>query len=603
MARRPHILIIGGASVDRLRAEGQPITTPGGAALYTAVAARKAGAVVRFFGFKPDPLPELFHEAARMVDWVGPPCQIEDIPHFEIIYDERGDARLGRASWGREDQLDPAMVPDALLEHVDYIHIAAIHDPALQMKFVQTLRRRSSAKLSAGTFGYMVHRAPDAVRALQEATDLFFLNGFEADLVFGNQPPTVRPGQILVITRGADGADVWQGDWCTRVPCYPAQPVDLTGAGDSVCGGALAGLVDGLHPVQAVQLGAAVAALTIEAPGMTGLLKASRVAIAQRQAQHADARVSVDEAQVEKIAAILADLPHIAPFEFTGPHFPPIDDPHTLPWFFAAMLHQFGFWTPRDGRWDQPLQALLNGERLKGSDYVFAAFARLLKENPDLLARRAQATMRWSDTEETFRADDGSVPVPVLANHHALARSYGRDMWELGWTPELLVTQAQESEHSVATLIEKLDHIPGYREDPLRKKSMLLIAALGQRPEKFIDLKDGRDLAPIIDYHLMRSCLRTGLVRVHDDALRQTLAERKLCTPADEAAVRLASYDAIQRLCGQSGRDLGTVDYFFFGARRRCPELTEPDCAHCPLDPACAKDRELFQPVLRTTFY
>ena len=603
MARRPHILVIGGASVDRLRAQGEPITTPGGAALYTAVAARKAGADVRFFGYKPKPLPDLFQQAAHVVDWVGPPCQLHDIPHFEIVYDERGDARLERASWGSEAGLDPSMVPDALLEHVDFIHIAAIHDPALQMKFVQALRRRTSAKLSAGTFGYMVHRSPDAVRALQEATDLFFLNSFEADAVFGRHPPTVRPGQLLVITRGAEGADVWQGDWCTRVPCHPAHPLDLTGAGDSVCGGTLAGLMEGLHPVQAVQLGAAVAAETIEAPGMTGLLRTNRAAIASRQERLLDKRVSVDEQQVEKIATILANLPHIQPFDFTGPHFPPVGDPHAIEWFFATMLHQFGFWSPRDGHWDQPLIAPLGGEMLKGSDYVFAAFRRVLAQNPDLLHPRSQATLRWLDTETTFRADDGTVPIPVLANHHTLARSYGRDLWELGWTPELLVTQARESPRPVQFLIDKLDHISGYREDPLRKKSMLLTVALGQRPEKFIDLAEGHDVTPIIDYHLMRSCLRTGLVQVHDEALRTTLAERKLCTPADEMAVRLASYDAVQRLVGQSGRDIGTVDFFFFGARRRCPELTEPECALCPLEPACVKARDLFQPVLRTTFY
>ena len=603
MARRPHILVIGGASVDRLRADGQPLTTPGGAALYTAVAAKKAGADVRFFGYRPEPLPELFAEAARVVEWLGPPCALADVPHFEIIYDERGDARLERASWGSEDRLEPAMVPDSLLAGVDFIHIAAIHDPALQMRFAQSLRLRTSARLSAGTFGYMVHRAPDAVRALQEATDLFFLNGFEADAVFGRQAPTVRPGQVLVITRGADGADVWQGDWCTRVPCYPARPLDLTGAGDSVCGGALAGLADGLHPVQAVQLGAAVAALTIEAPGMTGLLAATRAAIVARQRVDVDLRVSVDDAQVERIAAILSDLPQIAPFDFTGPHFPPVGDPHAIEWFFAAMLHQFGFWSPREGRWDQPMVASLAGVACKGSDYVFAAFRRLLGARPEQLSARAQATLRWSDTEETFRADDGQVPLPVLAHHHTLARSYGRDMWELGWTPEFLVADARESARPVATLLERLGHIAGYREDPLRKKAMLLVAALGQRPEKFIDVDGGRELAPIIDYHLMRSCLRTGLVRVHDAALRHTLVERRLCAPADELAVRLASFAAIERLCAHSGRDVGTVDYFFFGARRRCPEVQEPDCARCPLEPACAKDTQLFQPVLRTTFY
>jgi hypothetical protein len=45
------------------------------------------------------------------------------------------------------------------------------------------------------------------------------------------------------------------------------------------------------------------------------------------------------------------------------------------------------------------------------------------------------------------------------------------------------------------------------------------------------------------------------------------------------------------------------VDWFFFNARRRCPEMTEPECAHCAVDPACAHRKALFQPVLRTTFY
>jgi sugar/nucleoside kinase (ribokinase family) len=602
MPRHPHILVIGGASVDRLRADGQAVVTPGGGALYTAVAARKAGADVRFFGFRPDPLPELFTDAARAVEWVGPPCQIEDLPHFEIVYDAAGDARLERASWGTEDTLDPSMVPDDILD-VDYIHIAAIHDASLQMKFVQALRKRTSARISAGTFGYMVHRAPDAVRALFEACDLFFLNGFEASHIFGEDDPPVRPGQILVVTRGAEGADVWQGDWCTRVPCCPAQPVDLTGAGDSVCGGTLAGLVAGLHPTHAVRLGAAVAAITIEAPGMVRLLATDRAAILKRQEPLRDLRVEVDPGQVDRVALQLQAMPDVQGFDFTGPHFPAVGDPGTLDFLFAGILHQFGFWSPANGAYDRPMIATLGGETLKGSDYCFAAFQRALTRDPERLTPRGQAALRWSDTEALFRGDDGAVPMPVLANHHALARGYGRDMWELGWTPADLLEQARQSPRPVRFLLQALDHVAGYREDPLRKKSMLLVVALVQRPEHFLDPKDGADLAPIIDYHLMRSCLRTGLVHVHDPALRQSLEARKLVPPADESAVRLACYEAIEQLAGTSGRDIGAIDWFFFGARKRCPEMAEPECAQCPVEPVCARDKALFQPVLRTTFY
>jgi hypothetical protein len=59
----------------------------------------------------------------------------------------------------------------------------------------------------------------------------------------------------------------------------------------------------------------------------------------------------------------------------------------------------------------------------------------------------------------------------------------------------------------------------------------------------------------------------------------------------------------MQRVQALSGRSMGAVDWFFFNARRRCPEMTEPDCANCAIDSVCAHRKELFQPVRRTTFY
>lgn len=602
MERVPQILIIGGASVDRLRAGGQPLVTPGGGALYTAVAARKAGSDVGFFGMRPDPLPELFAQAARQVLWTGPSCAIEDIPHFEIVYDDAGAARMESATWGKEDQLDPLTLPDALCQ-AEFIHIAAIHDASLQMAFIANLRQRSKARISAGTFGYMVHRSPDAVRALMDACDLFFLNAFEFDTVFGGQQPVVRAGQILVVTRGADGADVWQGDHCTRIPVCPSRPVDLTGAGDSVCGGMLAGLAQGLHPTQAARLGTAVAAITIEGPGMTALLAAEPAEVPQRLQAMADRRVVIDEAQIERIARLVRDTDEVRAFDFTGKHFPEVGDPRTVSWLFAAIKHQFGFWTPYNGVWRGSTWARWDDQALKGSDYCFAAWKRVLDRDPKKLTPLGQASLRFADFEALYRDDDGRVPLPVLATHYALATGYGRDLWQLGWTPEELVAEAQKQPRPVRWLLQHLDHLPGYREDPLRKKSMLLVLALQQRPERWLDPDDQRDMSPVIDYHLMRSCLRTGLVQVRDHGLRGLLEARKIVAPADELAVRLACYEAIEALCAASGRGIGAVDWFFFGARRRCPEMTEPECAACPVDAVCAHDKAMFQPVLRTTFY
>ena len=136
-----------------------------------------------------------------------------------------------------------------------------------------------------------------------------------------------------------------------------------------------------------------------------------------------------------------------------------------------------------------------------------------------------------------------------------------------------------------------------------RKKSALLAAILAQRPERFLAFGEGEDAPPIVDYHCMRSCLRLGLVTVADPALRTRLERRAVVDAEEEAAVRQACHDAVARIRELSGRPMGAVDWFFFQNRRRCPEMTEPDCAACPADAVCAHETGLFQPVHRTTAY
>jgi len=101
----------------------------------------------------------------------------------------------------------------------------------------------------------------------------------------------------------------------------------------------------------------------------------------------------------------------------------------------------------------------------------------------------------------------------------------------------------------------------------------------------------------------MRGCLRIGLVDIQDTKLRGEVVRRQVILPADEQAIRYASYKAIDRVASLSGKSMGAVDWFFFNSRKRCPEMTEPDCQRCQVDPICAHKKDLFQPVLRTTFY
>ena len=164
--------------------------------------------------------------------------------------------------------------------------------------------------------------------------------------------------------------------------------------------------------------------------------------------------------------------------------------------------------------------------------------------------------------------------------------------------------RALTSTQPLQTFLVTLDQVGGYKEDPLRKKSLLLAMILNDRPETFLPLRDDEQIAPIIDYHFMRSCLRIGLIDVLDGELETKLTNRQIVSPVEEWAVRYPAYLAHEGVVMLSGKSLGAVNSFLFtNARKRCPEMTEPQCRLCPLDSVCAHRKELFQPVLRTSFY
>jgi pfkB family carbohydrate kinase len=434
---------------------------------------------------------------------------------------------------------------------------------------------------------------------LFESVDLFFMNENEANLLFGDvEAARARPGQILFITLGERGALIIQGEYVTRVPGVPAAEFDPTGAGDTFCGATLAGLARSEHPVMAARGAVTLAAEMIGEIGPTRL-------VSDRPATGVptDEVCQPNAGQIQHVAKLAASLPEVQPFSFTGDLFPPVGDLWALDFFFAAVLQQFGFWEAHDGRYDRPLIASIEGRRLKGSDYMWRAYRRQLDQSPHFLTPARQAELEPKDLAQVFQADDGTNPMPAFDLHLDMARAYGHDMSALGWTPAHVVSLAQSSERPRTALLDLLTHIGGYKEDPLRKKAMLLCLILEQRPERFLVPAPGEPEPPVIDYHLMRSCLRIGLIDIHDDVLRRRIIAREELTAGDEWAIRWAAYRAIQQVQQESGRSMGAVDWFFFGARQRCPEMTEPDCAHCAVNSVCVHRKELFQPVMRTTFY
>ncbi len=591
------ILIIGGTSFDTLHFFGQTHHSPGGAGMYTALAARRCGAEAGIFGPRPHPMPASLQPVADRLSWLGPQVTLDEIPRMEIEHDENGTTYLNVYP-GAEATLDPAQLP-ADLSSYHAVHVISLGSISRQLAFLQACRQRHTPFLSAGANFNGFKSNPQKAQEVLDIADALFLNEPEGVALFGSvETAQAKPGKLIFLTLGEKGVRVIQGSVVTHLPTQPVAPVDPTGAGDTLCGGTLAFLAQGYHPVEAARKAMPQAAETVGAVGPTALL-----ADTLAPTPIPSPKVRLASAQIERVARLIATLPEVADHDFASFDHPAVGEPATLDFFFASTLQQFSFWTTKNGRYHQPLIAPLQGKMLKGSSYLSQVYRRAMDENPEFLTVDGQASVSVAQFAEIYRDDNGQDVMPAIELHLQLANRYGQDMQALGYTPHSLVEEAQGGERPLQTFLMLLDKIGGYKEDPLRKKSMLLALILNQRPEKFLAFGSDETPTPVIDYHLMRSCLRVGLIEVQDEALAADLAARKAISATDEQVVRQAAYEAIEQIVALSGKSMGAVDYFFFGARRRCPEMTEPECANCALDPICAKHKELFQPVYRTTFY
>ncbi len=623
----------------------------GGAGLFTALAAEAAGAQVTMLAPRPDPMPPELAGANGRLEWLGPKVAVEDLPRFEIEIDGAGRARYVDADPGAESDLEISMLGSAAGPWAAAFSIP-FAETERQLAMVRELRSLSGL-VATGTYPAAAAAARPELLAAIALADVFFCNEEEHRSLFGwlvteddsvmPEALATPPGRLRLVTLGARGALVVQGSFSTRVvsepvreaaPAKAAGPVlssridalapvtDPTGGGDMFCGAALAGLARREHPVLVARRGVSLASRVLGAGGRARLLSLADEAgaggasegvwsgrLGGSGAVRETKAARVDQARVQQIGRLLSGNHEVTVFGFVGPWFPDPEEEGALELFFAVTVLQFGFWHDDGRAYAGPMWTRIGGDRLKGSDALFAAFLRWLRQDRSAFTPERLAALRPEELERRLAADDGVCPFPQMAERWRLLSSYGEVLKEWRRSPAAIVTRANEASEPLGTLLVQLDHLPGLREDPLRKKAMLLAAILRQRPERWLDSSAGPsgerpdELAPIVDYHVQRSCLRMGLVRIEDPQLRGRLEARRLLTAAEHDAVREASYLAVAELASASGLSMGAVDFFLFQNRSRCPEMSEPECDLCPVEPECARATGLFQPVRRVTWY
>ena len=594
---QPKLFIIGSPSLDKLMIKGQLYQSPGGAGLYTALGAIRAGVSVTLFAPKPTNIPSELSFVSDRIEWIGPSISEDQLPHFEIVQSEN-ETLYKKAFFGAEEDLEVEDLPNDL-SMFDLIHIVPLGNARQQFSFLKSCKARGAKCISSGTALPIIEADPNHVLDVKNESDIFFMNHIENDLLqIYEKNSYTTSGKLIFITQGENGALIRQGNHESSIPSPESPMIDPTGAGDTFCGFTLAHLAQGQHPVLAAQSGVDLASFMIGGIGPEKLLYNQYPG-----KKNSNPRVIINKDQLHKIASLISDLPDAEAFPFIDSSLPPKGHPLTIDYFFVTTLQQFSFWSHKNGKYHKPLIETIGGDKLKGAFYLFKAYTKRLETDPEFFSPKRQASQSLEDMKDLFQSDNGQNVMPATQLHLDFAHAYGQSMLELGWTPTDVVNKALSSKYPLKTFLEMLDKVGGYREDPLRKKSALLALILEQRPERLFKFGSDESLPPVVDYHCMRGSLRLGLIDILDKELERKIINRQLVSSQDEWDIRHVIYQAVNLLPELSGQTMGAVDWFFFMSRKRCPEMTDPDCTSCGADSVCAHRKDYFQPVIRTSFY
>jgi len=170
--------------------------------------------------------------------------------------------------------------PDAY-DGVTAVHLSPI-SLATHLHVPAPLRQHGVKQISCDPGErYMVPERQPYIQQLLAQIDVFLPSAMEVRSLFGNEVDLWKAAKtlcrwgasVVVVKNGADGVLVQEGvnGRSTHIPAYhqPNDPriIDVTGAGDSFCGGFMVGLAQTGDPVQAARMGVVTSSFVIEGYG------------------------------------------------------------------------------------------------------------------------------------------------------------------------------------------------------------------------------------------------------------------------------------------------------------------------------------------------
>lgn len=301
--RDPEVIALGEILIDFTRAgetgQGQTLfaQNPGGAPANVAVAVRRLGVPSAFWGKVGEDMHGAFlrrtleREAVDTAGLVSDPDVFTTLAFVDV--DPSGEREFSFARKpGADTRIRPEELPWEQLDTAKILHIGSLsltEEPARSTTWEAVERARDCGVLLSYDPNYRAslwNSEADAVeqmRSLVPYVDLMKLSDEETVLLTDEEDPQAAARilhdqgvSVVAVTLGADGTYLSTPKEECRIPGFPAEVVDATGAGDAFFGGFLSELCQTETPFDELTMaeladfarfGNAVASLCVERPG------------------------------------------------------------------------------------------------------------------------------------------------------------------------------------------------------------------------------------------------------------------------------------------------------------------------------------------------
>ena len=179
-----------------------------------------------------------------------------------------------------QTRVDENIFPFEALQETSWLYIASLEGNIPLLKKVVERASRLGVRIVLNPGGREL-MAKQVLAKIFPMVEVLVLNQKEAVSFWGGDfllGMTKSGAKITVVTRGREGAYLYQGGQTIKLPAVKTKVVDATGAGDAFSVGLTAGLMWGYSPKKALRLGMVESASVVGAVGAkTGLLNRKKL--------------------------------------------------------------------------------------------------------------------------------------------------------------------------------------------------------------------------------------------------------------------------------------------------------------------------------------